>query len=372
VSAALRTTDRHIDAVEIDPTILGLGKTLHAERPYESPRVTISNDDARSFFERARQRYALIVFGFLDSHTLLSSFSSVRLDNFIYTRESLARARQLLLPGGRLCLSFASNTPWIHQRLIALVSEAFGRPALTESPPPPYDGAVLYQNTNLPASEPLGVAPVEVSTDDWPFLYLRARTIPAHYWGFIAIILVLGVEALLLLPRGSRRLRLPYFLLGAAFFLIETSNVVRLSLLFGSTWWVNVVVFSGILVLVLLANLTRLRTDRLRAPALFALLLLTVAAAYLVPTQTLLAIDSSWWRGVAAVAVFLGPVYFAALLFATLIKGEASFYEAYGSNILGAMVGGACEYLALVVGFRALLLLTLGLYLLAALAWPRR
>ena len=61
------------------------------------------------------------------------------------------------------------------------------------------------------------------------------------------------------MPRGERRLRLPYFLLGAAFFLLETSNVVRMALLYGSTWWVNTVVFAGILLLVLLANLTAAR-----------------------------------------------------------------------------------------------------------------
>jgi len=39
VSAALRNTDRPVDAVEIDPRILMLGRTLHPEQPYSNPRV---------------------------------------------------------------------------------------------------------------------------------------------------------------------------------------------------------------------------------------------------------------------------------------------------------------------------------------------
>ena len=71
--------------------------------------------------------------------------------------------------------------------------------------------------------------------------------------------------------------------------------------------------------------------------------------------------------GLAGV-IFLGPVYFAGLLFATLIENEASFYQAYASNVLGAMVGGACEYLSIVVGFKVLVLLTLAIYVATVLS----
>jgi hypothetical protein len=41
---------------------------------------------------------------------------------------------------------------------------------------------------------------------------------------------------------------------------------------------------------------------------------------------------------------------------------------AFASNLLGAMVGGALEYLALLTGYRALLLVVAALYGLALLA----
>lgn len=101
VASALRHGATHVDAVEIDPLILRLGKRFHPEHPYDSPRVTVHVDDARAFFKKTKRKYDLIVFGYLDSHTMLTSFSSVRLDNYVYTLESLREARGLLREAGQ-------------------------------------------------------------------------------------------------------------------------------------------------------------------------------------------------------------------------------------------------------------------------------
>ena len=98
VAAALRHGAAHVDAVEIDPRILWLGRKFHPEHPYDSPRVTAYNDDARSFLRKPHPGYDLIVFGYLDSHTMLSSMSSIRLDNYVYTVQSFWDARRLLIP----------------------------------------------------------------------------------------------------------------------------------------------------------------------------------------------------------------------------------------------------------------------------------
>jgi len=361
VAAALRATDRCVTAVEIDPAIAGLGRALHAEKPYSDARVRLVVDDARSFFERAEPgSYALVVFGFLDSHRLLSSFSSVRLDNFIYTLEGMRRVRRLLAPGGRVALSFASNEPWIHERLLALVDRAFERPSAFWVDTNGWANGILYLNEKgEPAELPRRSA--LVPSDDWPFLYLRERAIPAHNLLFLAVAVAMSGAALLLLPRGERRLRLPYFFLGGAFFLLETSNVVRMALLYGSTWWVNTVVFAGILLLVLLSTLTAARV-RVPLGACFALLALLILAAATLPAETLLALPTVP-RAVVAVVVFLGPVYFGGLVFARLIERETRLYEAYGSNVLGAVLGGTAEYVSLLLGFRFLLALALAFYL---------
>jgi hypothetical protein len=206
-------------------------------------------------------------------------------------------------------------------------------------------------------------------TDDWPFLYLRGRTIPGHNLAFLAVAMLLSAGALLILPRGERRIRLPYLFLGAAFFLLETSNVVRMSLLYGSTWWVNTVVFAGILVLVLLSNLTAAVWRVPLGVCLVALAVGILLAAW-VPSGALLALPP-WPRGVVAVALFLGPVYFGGLVFARLISRETRLFEAYGSNVLGAVLGGSAEYMSLVLGFRFLLALALAFYFLVFLLLRR-
>ncbi len=60
-------------------------------------------------------------------------------------------------------------------------------------------------------------------------------------------------------------------------------------------------------------------------------------------------------------------MFFANLVFTHSFRDTASADMAFASNLLGAMVGGALEYLALLTGFRSLLLLVAGLYVLAFL-----
>ncbi|HXY06649.1 MAG TPA: methyltransferase domain-containing protein [Terriglobales bacterium] len=131
VAAALRHGAGHVDAVEIDPLILELGRRLHPEHPYASSRVTAYNDDARAFFRKTKQTYDLIVFGYLDSHTMLSAYSSVRLENSVYTVQSLQEAKRLLRPGGTMVLAFASGRSFVTTRLYRMLSVVFGVPPLT-------------------------------------------------------------------------------------------------------------------------------------------------------------------------------------------------------------------------------------------------
>src|SRR5262249_58495677 len=72
VAAGLRSGAGHVEAIEIDPAILLTGKVSHPERPYTDARVHAVVNDARSFLRTTDQSFDLIVYGLLDSHTLLS------------------------------------------------------------------------------------------------------------------------------------------------------------------------------------------------------------------------------------------------------------------------------------------------------------
>jgi len=126
-AAALRNGAGRVEAVEIDPLILRLGRELHFEHPYQSPRVHVVLNDARSYIENSHEQFDLIVFSLLDSHTTTSHFTNIRIDNYVYTREAFARARQLLKPDGLFVVKFQVDTPWIAGRLYELMQSTFGQ-----------------------------------------------------------------------------------------------------------------------------------------------------------------------------------------------------------------------------------------------------
>jgi hypothetical protein len=114
---------------------------------------------------------------------------------------------------------------------------------------------------------------------------------------------------------------------------------------------------------VLLGNIA---ASLIRAPRLdfiVGLLALCIAAAAMTPVSALLSLESRFVQAAAAVAVFLGPIFFASIIFASLIREEKNFYRAYGSNVLGAVLGGVCEYTSLMFGFKMLLGVALVFYL---------
>src|SRR5262249_23164024 len=103
---------------------------------------------------------------------------------------------------------------------------------------------------------------LKITTDDWPFLYLRQPLIP--WRPSLTGIVVMGAVSLLLIfafrpPRAIRAGQFSFsgrmFFLGAGFMLLETKAVVNTALLFGSTWMWNTVVFTAILLMILGANI---------------------------------------------------------------------------------------------------------------------
>jgi SAM-dependent methyltransferase len=128
VAAAIRNNAGKVSAVEIDPLIQGLGKKLHFEKPYDSPRVKVVINDARSFVETTNEHFDLVVFSLLDSHTTSSYYSNIRIDNYVYTVEAIQATKRLLNPDGVMVIKFFVRNPWIAGRLNALLQDVFGQP----------------------------------------------------------------------------------------------------------------------------------------------------------------------------------------------------------------------------------------------------
>ncbi len=68
------------------------------------------------------------------------------------------------------------------------------------------------------------------------------------------------------------------------------------------------------------------------------------------------------------------PVFFAGIIFSTTFRDAIEPSAAFGANLIGAMVGGFCEYLSMAVGNHRLSLLVMIAYLgsLLVLASSRR
>ncbi|MDQ1585816.1 MAG: hypothetical protein QOH80_1181, partial [Actinomycetota bacterium] len=111
------------------------------------------------------------------------------------------------------------------------------------------------------------------------------------------------------------------------------------------------------------------RTPPLRT--VYVAIAASLLVAYLVPNSLLLDLPLIP-RVPAAVLLAFTPIYFANVAFAKRFATTEDSRAAFAVNILGAMVGGCLEYLALLTGYRNLLVLTALLYLAAFLLTPRR
>jgi hypothetical protein len=363
-----------VDAVEIDPVILELGKKYHPEHPYDSARVTVFIDDARAFFKKTNQRYDLIVFGYLDSHTLLTSMSSIRLDNYVYTLESFREARKLLTTNGTLVLAYSAGRSFLGDRIYATLGRAFN------SPPVAYftgydETGVVYiegnQNRLVRISDFPEISEefqshtrgILLSTDQWPFLYLKSRTIPFSILAVLVLFLYIST-GLLRRNVSLRGLTAPQdlhlFFLGAGFMLLETKGVTELSLLFGSTWVVNAVVIGSFLLMGLLANAVISFQPVSRKLAYIFLFCLLIAGMFL-PYTILSGLPSAEKTMAAAILVGL-PVFFSGLVFSRSFKDLSEPSHGLGVNLLGAVIGGVLENLVMIGGTPILGILAIALY----------
>src|SRR5882762_6812798 len=384
VAGALRNGSRAVDAVEIDPVILRLGRR-HPEHPYDDPRVAIHLTDARAFMKRTTGHYDLILFGLLDSHTQLSDYSNMRIDNFVYTEESFREARDLLSPNGVLFVKFQVNQPWLGRRLAEMLSYTFHKtPTVFVAQSSYTAGAFVFAisasnqveeklaadarlrqfvDAHRPAFMDLPAA--SVTTDDWPYLYHQGRWIPGIFFLVSVLVVLLAAGFYFQIPEARSRVpSLFFFSMGAGFLLLETQVVSRLALYFGTTWQVNGIVIAAILAALLLANyvIEKQRTPWPRSWTLVGILL-GIAFAYLVPFSRIP--GPAAWVGTIAAMVFAIPVFFAGLLFASEFRATDSPAAALAANMLGAVVGGLLENLSLITGMKALLLVAALLYVLA-------
>ena len=324
VAAALRAGARHVEAIEIDPAILLAGKDNHPERPYDDARVHAVVNDARSFFRNTDKQFDVVAYGLLDSHTLLSHASSVRLDSFVYTVEGLREARSRLKEHGVLSLSFAVINDALGTKIYRMMQEAFdGKP--------PFCIYAEYDGSYLPM---LGLVVLLSFLLSRSFLHEKRQV--SH---------------------------LPFFFLGAGFMLVETKAITELGLAFGNTWQVIAIAIAGILTMAFLSN-SAVQWLRLKSSFLPHLLVLaTLFVGWWIAKAGGLPSTSAGRLGTAFLLTC--PVFFSGIVFSSLLSKESGVSGVMAVNLLGAMCGGILEYNSMYFGFHFLYLLAMGLYALS-------
>ena len=381
VAAALRHGAGHVDAVEIDPVILKLGRRLHPESPYQSDKVTTHVTDARAYIQYCDKQYDLIVYGLLDSHTLLSGKSGVRLDSYVYTVEAFRGARKRLKQDGLICMTFSIVRPELGRKLYLMLEEAFDgkTPLVYETG---YDGGYCFligedlkpgatqlppQYSNVTSLCATASITADMATDDWPFFYMAVRKYPVSYVVMILLLLAVSTVFVRQLAPGARSsFSGACFFLGAGFMLVETKGITELALVFGSTWIVISAVVSAILILAFLANLLVMKFGTPRPIVTYGLLIASLVVGLCVSRESVAGLTP--WQGRLILTTLLTlPLFFSGFAFSAELKKSTSVAVALSSNLLGAMLGGFLEYNSMYFGFRSLYVAAIAMYVMAFL-----
>ncbi|OYW44123.1 MAG: spermidine synthase [Sphingomonadales bacterium 12-68-11] len=376
VAIALREGARRVDAVDIDPRIMEIGAEFNIDRPYADPRVTRHVNDGRAFIEGSGRKYDLILFALPDSLTLVSGASQIRLESFLFTREALESVRKHLKPNGAFAMYNYYREPWLIDRLAGTAATVFGHAPCVDT----FSGAQAVVAVAMNPGDqqcasawtPASARVIPPASDNSPFLYFRGDTFPPLYLVTLASILIASLVTVRVLGGPLRTMR-PYadlFFMGAAFLLLETKNVATFALLFGTTWFVNALVFAAVLVIVLAAvEVTRrLRTPPL--PVVYAGIVAALVLAWVIRPEWLLPLPF-WPRLIAASLLAFLPIFLANVAFAKRFRESADAQGAFAINLLGTIVGGCLEYAALFLGYNNLLIVTGLLYLAAFLLIPK-
>lgn len=397
VAGGLRHGAKQITAVEIDPAIIAMGRRYHPEKPYDSSAVQLVNDDARSFFATCRDRYDVISFGLLDSHTT-TAMTNARLDHYVYTKESIVLAKSLLADGGILALSFEAQKPFIVDRMAEILREVFGEePIFFRMPHNDYGwGGVLFIVGDLATAKrqiaanprlvsliaqwrqqfPLSLPhTTKITSDDWPYIYLQSPSIPLLYYLLAGLTVLLLLRCRKYLPLSSLaatwdRSYWHFFFLGAAFLLLEVQNISKASVVLGNTWDVNAVIVSGVLAMILVANLLAQRFPKIPVKLVYLCLVGTCLSLYFVDLSRFAFLPY------ASKALLIGalttlPMLFSGIVFIRSFALATGKDMALGANLIGALVGALLQSVTFVTGIKALLLIVAGLYLFSLLTLPR-
>jgi hypothetical protein len=160
-----------------------------------------------------------------------------------------------------------------------------------------------------------------------------------------------------------------FLFLGAAFMLLEVQNISKAAVILGSTWQVNAVVISGILALILVANLIAAYFPRLPLGPVYVLLCASCLALYGVDLARFAFLPYPAKATIVGALTSL-PMLFSGIIFIRSFVAAPHKDTVLGANLFGALIGALLQTITFVIGIKALLLIVAALYFAAWLTRP--
>ena len=371
VFSAIAHHVNYIDAVEIDPVITHIGETYNKLKPYQNPNVHLHITDGREFLTHTKKQYSLIIFALTDSVVRASSMSQLRLENYLFTTQSLQRAYSLLTPDGQIVLYNYYRQPWIAEKIERMLFKVTGHyPKVLKLSNQFYVISIGKKASTYQSTPSLTNFKTKIASDNWPFLYMKSPSIPSVYLMPMLLVILLVIGLLYLHQRSTKHkrqenifIKIAFLTMGMAFLLLESKGVIQFSLLFGNTWFNNSLVFFAVLVLILIANwLAYLLPSKLTSLAYALLVIVSISVGFM-SVEHLLMLQSVFARFISASLIIFSPIFFANLVFGLSFKNRILAEHVFGWNLLGAVFGGILEYCSMLFGYQALSLLAAFLYI---------
>jgi hypothetical protein len=134
---------------------------------------------------------------------------------------------------------------------------------------------------------------------------------------------------------------------------------------------VNSIVVSGLLCLIVAANVVYQRFPHIPLGWAYTGLFVALAISFVVPLETLF-FESIVTRAVVSTLVLCLPVFFAGIIFVSSFASVGFRGSALGSNLFGSLGGGLLESLSLWFGLKSLIVVAAIIYVGSALTLSRR
>ena len=367
----------------------------------------------------------------VDSLALHSSYSSVRLESFLFTEEAFRDIKARLKPGGVFIMYNWYRQGWLVCRLAKLGRVGLRLPAARRIDPvsrchlvptticaitpriswlatqlrsvagvdpgrssrptkffwlyhrPPFNLRINGFGRRLPSNRPRRanpiheIGPVEVELrarrvscppTTGRSSYLREPAIPALNLRGMAIVAVLSLVILLhVSPRCARARPNAQMFFLGAGFMLLETKGVVHMALLFGSTWMVNSIVFFAILFMIL--LSNLYVLAVRPRRLWPYYLVLLAALPDQPTRA----DGYFLalpgatKVIASCAVVYLPVFFAGVIFATAFRSSVRPDIDFGSNVGGIILGGLTEYLSLIFGFNALVGIAIGYYALSAL-----